>query len=250
MQPDRLGRHLISIHAPAKGATPIPSTKAWRERFQSTLPRRERPHTGLQPKRQHNFNPHSREGSDGCHQRHSQQFLISIHAPAKGATNRAKHNTENTEISIHAPAKGATPAAWTGTTSCRNFNPRSREGSDDLDRACQDLLAHFNPRSREGSDLSPVPKAIGACPISIHAPAKGATPESYQEIREPLISIHAPAKGATDTADQSYPFSVISIHAPAKGATFGFQTTDKGTGFQSTLPRRERLSLEAAIRPA
>ncbi len=64
MQPDRLGRHLISIHAPAKGATPIPSTKAWRERFQSTLPRRERREYLRSHGMANYFNPRSREGSD------------------------------------------------------------------------------------------------------------------------------------------------------------------------------------------
>ena len=33
------------------------------------------------------------------------------------------------------------------------------------------------------------------------------------------ISIHAPAKGATSEADEAVKLSHISIHAPAKGAT-------------------------------
>ena len=35
----------------------------------------------------------------------------------------------------------------------RNFNPRSREGSDWYDHASHTGLCHFNPRSREGSDI-------------------------------------------------------------------------------------------------
>ena len=34
-----------------------------------------------------------------------------------------------------------------------------------------------------------------------------------------LISIHAPAKGATPSSGLAFNSSVISIHAPAKGAT-------------------------------
>ena len=33
-------------------------------------------------------------------------------------------------ISIHAPVKGATPSPHAQAAACRNFNPRSREGSD------------------------------------------------------------------------------------------------------------------------
>ena len=78
------------------------------------------------------------------------------------------------DISIHAPVKGATSSA-TGTAAlASDFNPRSREGSDQgkafvfsdydisihapvkgatpalCDAGCRSL--HFNPRSREGSD--------------------------------------------------------------------------------------------------
>ena len=56
---------LISIHAPAKGATITLPQKKWSTEFQSTLPRRERL-----------FSPHPQ--THVCE--------ISIHAPAKGAT--------------------------------------------------------------------------------------------------------------------------------------------------------------------
>ena len=54
------------------------------------------------------FNPRSREGSD-----------------AISPTSKTKHT-----ISIHAPAKGATEAAWRLRMCQTYFNPRSREGSD------------------------------------------------------------------------------------------------------------------------
>ena len=34
-----------------------------------------------------------------------------------------------------------------------NFNPRSREGSDFPTFSATSVISHFNPRSREGSDL-------------------------------------------------------------------------------------------------
>ena len=83
-------RFAISIHAPARGATP-PWTY-WRhlKRFQSTLPRGER---------------HSTGGPTLC------SSAISIHAPARGATSGVAYNDKDNLISIHAPARGATPTA-------------------------------------------------------------------------------------------------------------------------------------------
>ena len=54
------------------------------------------------------------------------------------------------------------------------------------------------------------------------------------------ISIHAPARGATPFGRIFRLFAAISIHAPARGATtlLGFSTTLQK--FQSTLPRGER----------
>ena len=55
----------ISIHAPAKGATHRIRDLQRKDRFQSTLPRRERHRLHLIKRSDMNFNPRSREGSDG-----------------------------------------------------------------------------------------------------------------------------------------------------------------------------------------
>ena len=122
----------ISIHAPAKGATML-----FRCRqilvitFQSTLPRRERLHSLRYPSCfSLHFNPRSREGSDLGDQRAGQTNIISIHAPAKGAT-----------------ASGNGYYLFNG-----DFNPRSREGSDSGMSGSSGVIDNFNPRSREGSD--------------------------------------------------------------------------------------------------
>ena len=77
----------ISIHAPARGATGVSKIRfRYPERFQSTLPRGERHILVSEELGTDNFNPRSREGSDDevLIQRHD--LLISIHAPARGAT--------------------------------------------------------------------------------------------------------------------------------------------------------------------
>ncbi len=66
-----------------------------------------------------NFNPRSREGSDGYY----------FHLPG-----------DSTIISIHAPARGATSVRRLVPMCQNNFNPRSREGSD-LTGVQFDLLA-------------------------------------------------------------------------------------------------------------
>ena len=121
---------LISIHAPAKGATRIDTEDVDKIKFQSTLPRRERLHDKLLIIKMLDFNPHSREGSDfmlifrvhhlnnfnprsreGSDSYIATQFEtreISIHAPAKGATGLSDSERALGYISIHAPAKGAT----------------------------------------------------------------------------------------------------------------------------------------------
>ena len=130
--------------------------------FQSTLPRRERRHPScpVRHPRQH-FNPRSREGSDGGGRMVAPLDAISIHAPAKGATLNPPPNAPRSDISIHAPAKGATRSVPELDLPCRNFNPRSREGSDGkLHRL-----------------------AISKFAISTHAPAKGATFEIVERYR-------------------------------------------------------------------
>ena len=144
----------------------------------------------------------------------------------------------------------------------------------------------FNPRSREGSDSEAEPSGLKLV-ISIHAPVKGATCGLFQGHAVGHISIHAPVKGATqivpyalfvpwfqstlpwrerpvyslsgamvydfnprsrEGSDASeftyYDYRRISIHAPVKGATCAGVEKQSRSLFQSTLPWRERLSLK------
>ena len=143
--------------------------------FQSTLPHGERPlhwlSAGLCLRFQSTL-PHGERRKApplpwGC-------YLISIHAPARGATRADIINRFRSGISIHAPARGATKLYGHILTVFNDFNPRSRTGSDSKHPALFAALCDFNPRSRTGSD----DLALVYCPvlsISIHAPARGAT---------------------------------------------------------------------------
>ena len=123
--------------------------------FQSTLPRGERPPGNTVSARAVYFNPRSREGSDVKIGVKSINAGISIHAPARGATadtvamGQGKLQFQST-----------LPRGERHKMFCRElhppqyFNPRSREGSDQILAPLFRMIAHFNPRSREGSDQS------------------------------------------------------------------------------------------------
>ncbi len=79
--------------------------------------------------------------------------LISIHAPAWGATFLSNPKlTILFNISIHAPAWGATGMGKTSFTGWKNFNPRTRVGCDQIYREFTAAKGHFNPRTRVGCD--------------------------------------------------------------------------------------------------
>ena len=143
----------VSIHAPARGATyPVPEQSLQVAEFQSTLPRGERHAVAWHGKRTVCFNPRSREGSDDSRWYLCAYYKVSIHAPARGATQENSHHHQSGPVSIHAPARGAT---WVFAADLRiwlRFNPRSREGSDGVLYYGPSMSIGFNPRSREGSD--------------------------------------------------------------------------------------------------
>ena len=121
---------------------------------------------------------------------------VSIHAPARGATEQLKLVLLRLVVSIHAPARGATrPVA---------MRPRA--------------LGGFNPRAREGRDQSEA-KAKQTQAVSTHAPARGATLPSRFVFRKAHVSIHAPARGATGRHFYFSGYPAVSTHAPARGAT-------------------------------
>ena len=123
-------------------------------------------------------------------------------------------------ISIHVPAWGTTAFPGLCRPRLYYFNPRSRVGNDCTLRPFHSIRKDFNPRSRVGNDHVLVDREK-EMNISIHVPAWGTT------LRHPvhLCNTH------------------ISIHVPAWGTTFNYIWGGRGTGFQSTFPRGERLAV-------
>ena len=186
----------ISIHAPVKGATVISTSRticAWnfnpRSREGSDVVRilTRRQHGHFNPrsregsdtaemeaqKMAQHFNPRSREGSDDLLDAVGVAVVISIHAPAKGATAPPRQAGAPIRFQSTLPRRER-PNLHEYINNLADFNPRSREGSDQAGERQADRGADFNPRSREGSDYYRMDKQDQAA-ISIHAPAKGAT---------------------------------------------------------------------------
>ena len=190
---------VISIHAPAKGATrtcfPNGSYFAYfnpRSREGSDCL------SGGHTINCFNFNPRSREGSDDLPTRMARRFGNFNPRSREGSDLIKMVEFQQKRISIHAPAKGATQSRCVIFLKAKYFNPRSREGSDPFFRIIHKPFIRFQstlPRRER-----PVPfcfkPAISS--ISIHAPAKGATLVIPYLSRSRQISIHAPAKGATE----------------------------------------------------
>ncbi len=232
----------VSIHAPARGATSRAEIVRFLILFQSTLPRGERRLALIK----------------------GQVLEVSIHAPARGATPDHGPDQISGDVSIHAPARGATAIAPMPGCRFSCFNPRSRAGSDPLlhcvqvstvlfqstlprgerppaSAGCRPRPGSFNPRSRAGSDATTVFTSTSSARVSIHAPARGATP---------FVGIHS-------TAPSWFQSTLPRGERPPLRGKFarrsGFNPrsragSDSGVSansrppilFQSTLPRGER----------
>ena len=79
--------------------------------------------------------------------------------------------------------------------------------------------ARFQSTRPRGARLIAGQEVSRGVTVSIHAPARGATPEQIQRVMGWDVSIHAPARGATAGGNNSGAGVVVSIHAPARGAT-------------------------------
>ena len=101
---------------------------------------------------------------------------ISIHAPARGATQALQLLSEYHQISIHAPARGATTLKTATIVHAKLISIHAPARGATLEHVVRHYDAsNFNPRTREGCDSDELAEIITGNKISIHAPARGAT---------------------------------------------------------------------------
>ena len=166
----------VSIHAPAWGATGDQWKKDYVDfMFQFTLPHGERRAATTTPVRADAFQFTLPHGERRRRRPRRSCAVVSIHAPAWGATNPHDAYHEDTDSFNSRSRMGSDrrpaprPAARGGFNSrsrmgsdsrtggalwcTRCFNSRSRMGSDPLRDRAQGGRSRFNSRSRMGSDL-------------------------------------------------------------------------------------------------
>ncbi len=78
--------------------------------------------------------------------------------------------------------------------------------------------------------------------VSIHAPARGATPSGHQRARAPWSFNPRARTGRDDPAQAFGRRQKVSIHAPARGATKSVYAHEPSLVFQSTRPHGARRS--------
>ena len=123
-------------------------------KFQSTLPRRERPLA--------------------IHLLQLVQKNVSIHAPTKGATQEIWGRPWIRIWFQSTLPRRERPCPLVPALPILCFNPRSHEGSDFYRADHTWQAGSFNPRSHEGSDIV-IDRHVSDISVSIHAPTKGAT---------------------------------------------------------------------------
>src|SRR5690606_17462377 len=99
------------------------------------------------------FDPRTREGCDEHFITAHGQVILSIHAPARGATFSTGGSLNTAGLSIHAPARGATRGGFCMRFGRPSFDPRTREGCDGQGGGEARGEAAFDPRTREGCDV-------------------------------------------------------------------------------------------------
>ena len=87
-----------------------------------------------------------------------------------------------------------------------DFNPRSREGSDIRSHSKKSLMNYFNPRSREGSDAKVSIISLFVISFQSTLPRRERPLYCVGRSKPSAISIHAPAKGATISRQSSTTF--------------------------------------------
>ena len=215
-----------------------------RRRFQSTLPREERPSLYLLGAHLHNFNPRSHERSDSQQSELITMLRISIHAPTRGATRRRAVLWRRIKFQSTLPREER--PTWTSASltfsafqstlpreerlytlhqrpSFTDFNPRSHERSDWLRVSRKTASCNFNPRSHERSDRGSAGRRQERNYFNPRSHERSDKLKST--IDYSYLDFNPRSHERSDKYDKIFgDLEKISIHAPTRGATY--QTTN------------------------
>ena len=209
----------VSIHAPARGATAVVVVLARVAGVSIHAPARGATITLWTRKRRGGgFNPRPCTRGDETQARTDQRGDVSIHAPARGATLAARKG-EVFKLFQSTPLHEGRPCSWCGGSPPHSFNPRPCTRGDGWVPGEEGGMETFQSTPLHEGRPEKRGKALPELLVSIHAPARGATPSSGPETGRGVVSIHAPARGATVDVLRVADLLQVSIHAPARGAT-------------------------------
>ena len=175
-------------------------------------------------------------------------MFISIHAPARGATNAVDTIDFGEYISIHAPARGATILKGKKGVHEKYFNPRTREGCDlciAKRRFPSTIFQSTHPRGvrQKYRKIYRIYK-----PISIHAPARGAT-RSERRVRRRRYHFNPRTREGCDERYKHRELGFQDFNPRTREGCDYLIIRRKITQFifQSTHPRGVRQSGEIAV---
>ena len=193
-------RTRVSIHAPARGATPKRKNRSGQCS---------------------SFNSRAREGRDA----------LQVATPAKrdGFNSRAR---EGRDRRPPIRAKTIIPFQFTRPRGARRGKAASQEPSQ-----C------FNSRAREGRDSPPGSRATSSRRSFQFTRPRGARRYPFAgRSRPPMVSIHAPARGATPSSRRRRGSSRFNSRAREGRDAFAFAWSAMASRFQFTRPRGARRS--------
>ena len=196
----------ISIHTPTRGTTAGTGTATNLAEFQSTFPREERPYytivriqvlqfqstlpreerpfptdfvTAFMPY----FNPRSHERSDNYIPDEFKSYIISIHAPTRGATMTSDETGMVAIFQSTLPREERPVRRYSLPLISVNFNPRSHERSDNIQNLTFALTKRFQ------STLPREERLSFPCNISFHLIFQSTLPrEERQTMRKLTIA--------------------------------------------------------------
>ena len=127
---------------------------------------------------------------------------VSIHAPARGATWASRGARPYTRVSIHAPARGATGVSDADLAEAAAFQFTRPQGARQSSSHAESLHNCFNSRARKGRDQRGALVTMPEGWFQFTRPQGARRGRSLQrEDHRGPVSIHAPARGATPSAE-------------------------------------------------
>ena len=224
-------RLFVSIHAPAWGATPRPLTGFLRHK---------------------SFNPRTRVGCDRRLPRPNSLLYWFQSTHPRGVRLAVLHlPAQLVRVSIHAPAWGATAAAHARRHALCGFNPRTRVGCDirgDKEFGGDNWFQSTHPRGVRPQ--AGVPEVEAQAWFQSTHP-RGVRPgDRHPRDHQQPVSIHAPAWGATSCGSSLMLARLFQSTHP-RGVRHSLVAGVAGlVQFQSTHPRGVRHAAGQERRPA